>query len=98
VQIQALIRASDPIFETMNAFGGHYYEEKFWIGTLQAVGRHFGHDVAVEKRRVCVDKRRQWRHWRNVWHNAAIRTGLYLLAAPFRWLAKPFRKTPAPSA
>jgi hypothetical protein len=33
-----------------------------------------------------VDPRVQWSEAKNVWHNAAIRTGLYLMAAPLRWV------------
>jgi hypothetical protein len=28
----------------------------------------------------------------NVWHNAAVRTGLYMLGAPFRWVAGLFKQ------
>ena len=31
---------------------------------------------------VCVDKKRQWSRWRNVWHSSAIRSTLYMLGAP----------------
>jgi hypothetical protein len=39
-----------------------------------------------------VDKKRQWSHFRNVRKNAAIRSTLYGLGAPFRLAAKPFRR------
>jgi hypothetical protein len=38
----------------------------------------------VDTRSVCIDSRRQWRNARNIWHNAAVRTMLQTLAAPFR--------------
>jgi hypothetical protein len=38
----------------------------------------------VDTQVVCVDRRRQWSNWRNVWHSAAIRSALYTLAAPAR--------------
>jgi hypothetical protein len=40
----------------------------------------------VETKVVCVDPRRQWRHYKNVRHNALIRSALHLLTAPLRWL------------
>ena len=33
---------------------------------------------------VCVDKRRQWSKAGNIWHNAGIRSALYLITTPFR--------------
>jgi hypothetical protein len=37
---------------------------------------------------VCIDKKRQWRHARNIWHSAAIRSALYVLSAPVRFLKR----------
>ncbi|MGH8931866.1 MAG: hypothetical protein ACRDZO_14890 [Egibacteraceae bacterium] len=88
-QIQALVRASDPIYELGMPVVGHRAEDAFWTSTLQSVAAHFGaQGNPVELRRVCVDSKRQWRHWKNVWHNAAVRSGLYLLATPARRLRK----------
>jgi hypothetical protein len=39
---------------------------------------------------VCVDKKRQWSKWRNVWHSAAIRSTVYTLGAPVRWARRQF--------
>ena len=36
----------------------------------------------VDTQVVCVDKKRQWSKWRNVWHSSAIRSTLYMLGAP----------------
>jgi hypothetical protein len=85
-QAQVLMRASDPIFELGLALGGHHQEDLFWARTLQAVAASFGHDVDVETHVVCVDKRRQWSRWTNVWHSTAIRSTGYMLAAPWRGL------------
>lgn len=92
VRIQALIRASDPIYELGMPLLGHRMEDWFWGGTLKALAAHFDAEGSVELRRVCVDKKRQWRRWRNVWHNAAVRSALYLAATPFRLIARPFRR------
>jgi hypothetical protein len=40
-----------------------------------------------------VDKHVQWREARNIWMNSAVRTMLYVLAAPVRWLTR--RRAPA---
>ena len=41
---------------------------------------------------VCVDNRRQWSRWRNVWHSSAIRSTLYMLGAPGRALRRLFKR------
>jgi len=83
-QAQVLMRASDPIFELGLTLGGHRQEDRFWQQTLTALARHFGCDADVDVRVVCVDRRRQWARWRNVWHSSAIRSTLYTLDAPRR--------------
>jgi hypothetical protein len=85
-QAQVLMRASDPIFELGLALGGHHQEDLFWTQTLRAVAASFGQDVDVAAHVVCVDKRRQWSRWTNVWHSTAIRSTGYMLAAPWRGL------------
>ena len=92
-QAQVLMRSDDPIYEMGLALGGHAKEDKFWVETLTNVAAHFGvEDAQVDTQAVCVDKKRQWRNAKNVWHNSAIRSGMYATGAPFRALAKPFKK------
>ncbi|HEV2723499.1 MAG TPA: hypothetical protein VGV10_02615 [Thermoleophilaceae bacterium] len=83
-QAQVLMRASDPIFEMGLALGGHGQEDRFWQHTLTAVAAHFNHEGEVDTKVVCVDKRRQWSKWRNVWQSSALRSTLYTLGAPGR--------------
>jgi hypothetical protein len=97
VQAQVLLRANDPVYEAALAFGGHRKEDLFWQQTLAAVARRFGvGDPEVATTVVCVDRRRQWAHAGNVWHNAAIRSGLWVAGSPLRLAARPFRRPPAP--
>ena len=92
-QVQVLIRASDPLYELGLTFGGHRQEDKFWAATLTNLAKHFGVDEPyVETTMLCVDKKRQWRNAGNVRHNAMIRSALYGMTAPFRLLARPFRR------
>ena len=83
-QAQVLMRASDPIFELGLTMGGHKQEDRFWQHTLTALATHLGHDVPVETQVVCVDGKRQWSRWRNVWHSSAIRSTIYTMGAPGR--------------
>ena len=76
-QAQVLMRASDPIYELGLTLGGHRQEDRFWAHTLTRLAAHFGHDAEVDVQLVCVDRRRQWGRWRNVWQSAAIRSSLY---------------------
>ena len=87
-QAQVLMRASDPLFEVGLTLGGHRQEDRFWEQTLTRLAAHFDHPASVQTSVVCVDGRRQWSKWRNVWHSAAIRSGLYMLGAPGRGLKR----------
>ena len=84
-QAQVLMRASDPIFELGLMLGGHRQEDKFWSQHAgQPGGATSATDAEVDTEVVCVDKRRQWSRWTNVWHSSAIRSTIYTLGAPWR--------------
>ena len=90
-QAQVLMRASDPIFELGLTLGGHAQEDRFWKATLTALASSFGEaDPSVDTQVVCVDRRRQWSKWRNVWHSSAIRSTLYTMGAPVRGVKRLF--------
>ena len=89
---QVLMRASDPIYEVGLTLGGHRQEDVFWQHTLTQLAAHFGESGEVDTQVVCVDRRRQWSKWRNVWHSAAIRSTLYTLAAPARLVKRLVRR------
>jgi hypothetical protein len=94
-QAQVLMRASDPIFEMGLTMGGHKQEDRFWEHTLTALAAHFGHEAEVDTRVVCVDKRRQWSRWRNVWHSSAIRSTIYTAGTPGRALTRRLKRSRA---
>jgi hypothetical protein len=92
-QAQVLLRAGDPFYELGFTLGGAKQEDKFWQHTLGQLAAHFGEeDAEVDTQVVCVDKRRQWRHWKNVWHSAAIRSSIYTMGAPVRGIKKLFKR------
>jgi hypothetical protein len=91
-QAQVLMRASDPIFEMGLTMGGHKQEDRFWQHTLTQLAGHFDQEAEVDTQVVCVDKKRQWSKWRNVWHSSAIRSTLYTLGAPGRVLKRLFSR------
>lgn len=87
VQIQALIRASDPVYELGFRLGfGHKIEDRFWQKTLEKLAAQFGSKNAVQQNNRLIDPRIQWKLAKNLWYNAAIRTTFYLLLTPLRWL------------
>jgi hypothetical protein len=78
-QIQALIRANDPIYELGCRVGVvHKTEDDFWHATLRSLAARFGVNGQPQQRNVLVDSRVQWSQMKNVWHNSAIRTAFYL--------------------
>ncbi|MQA99104.1 MAG: hypothetical protein GEU78_02220 [Actinobacteria bacterium] len=98
VQIQPLFRSGDPIYEMGMPIMSRM-EDRFWAQTLRNVAAHFGvEDVEVTQTKVCIDKKRNWAAVKNVRHNSLIRSILYLVATPFRWIARPFKKDADPDA
>src|SRR4051794_15577592 len=99
-QAQVLMRASDPIFELGLTMGGHKQEDRFWQYTLTQLAAHFGLASPVSTQVVCVDKKRQWSRWTNVWRSSAIGSALYTAGAPRRtikrWTSRNGDMTAAP--
>lgn len=82
-QVHELTRASDPFWELamMVPVLGERMQNEIWRSTLRNLAQHFGVETEVSSRIVVVDERRQWRNAKNIWHNAAIRSGI---SAPAR--------------
>ena len=90
VQIQVLMRASDPIYEFgLRFMGGHKQEDNFWKHTLGQVAVYFTYAAATaEVQTVCVDKKLQWSEAKNIWHNSTVLTTLHTLRTPSLWFRK----------
>lgn len=92
-QIQALIRANDPLYEIGARLGVvHQMEDEHWHTVLKNLAFHFGVRGEATQKNQLVDPRLQWSQAGNIRHNAAISTGIYLALSPFRWLAGLFRR------
>lgn len=93
-QIQALVRASDPLYELTLRLGfGHKMEDDFWKQTLRNLAVYFKSPSSEpDLKRVLVDQRLQWSEAKNIWQNAAIRTTFYTLGAPLRWFGRILKK------
>ena len=86
-QVQSIDRATDPIYELGDIFmGGARREEENWLYVLTSLAAHFGVHGQVQMHKTCLDPRRQWSEAKNVWYNAGLRTMLYKMATPLRWV------------
>jgi hypothetical protein len=70
--------------------GGEAAEDKVWFGALESLAANWGIIGQVQFQKSLIDPKIQWSQWTNIWRNAAIRTTLYVIAAPFRWALRPF--------
>jgi len=86
--VEAVFRASDPLYEIGLALGGHWYENRFWKATLVALARHFEVDSHPEMAMECIDTQRKWRNATNIIHNALLHTVAYLVARYIRRLVQ----------
>jgi hypothetical protein len=92
-QIQSMERSTDPIFELGNILmGGARRQEENWVYVLTSLAARFGIKGQVQMHRELIDPRWQWSEARNVWQNAGVRTVLYKMAAPLRWVRRLFTK------
>jgi hypothetical protein len=90
-QVQVLLRANDPLYEIGMPIVVQRREDRFWQQTLFNLAKHLGvAEPQVTTAAICVDRKRQWSHARNVWHNAGVRTAIYTFGAPLRV----FRRAP----
>ena len=85
-QIQLLVRCNDPIYEIGFRLGATYSENRFWRYILRSLAAHYDVSEPVQTRIVCLDRKVQWSQFWNVWQNASIRTVLYRMATPLRWV------------
>lgn len=95
-QVQLLVRASDPLWEIVMRLFGYRVEDIFWIHTLKSLAAHFGVDGQVQIHATCMDAKLQWAQAKNIWHNAAIRTAIYVAIAPLRRTGQLFKRVPSP--
>jgi len=83
-QIRMLLRPSDPLWEAgwpMLQRG----EDAFWLGTLRNLATDHGvPDAVIESETVCLDRKRIWKNWSNIWNNAGVGTAWHKVTTPFR--------------
>ncbi|HTY72127.1 MAG TPA: hypothetical protein VMI11_06840 [Actinomycetes bacterium] len=88
VSIRILIRTNDPLYE-LGWPVMRRKEDQFWVATLKNLAAHHGvPDAEVSEYTVCVDRKRLWGNWRNVRHNAGMRSAAHTATAPLRALRR----------
>ncbi|HUY75801.1 MAG TPA: DUF1990 family protein [Ktedonobacterales bacterium] len=92
-RVQTLSRANDPIYEMGFRMLGTKAQDAIWQHVLTSLARYYGAETPVETKHECVDANVQWRYVTNVWENAAIRSQVYRLTTPLRWM----RRAPRPA-
>jgi hypothetical protein len=82
LQIQPLLRANDPLWEIAMKVYGFHKEDEFWLTTLRKLAAHFRvYDQEPTMTATLIDSKRQWSQAKNIWHNAALRSGLHMITA-----------------
>ncbi len=75
IQTQALVSPGDPLFELAFLLGfGQRGEDAFWHAALVNAARLFGVQASVQQENLTISTKLQWRCFRNIWYNAAIRS------------------------
>jgi hypothetical protein len=88
-QAQALERTSDPLIELSYMFGANRANDRFWEATLENLARSVGVAApVVSSQKIVVDRRRQWRHVRNIRFSPVVSMTITTLTAPARWLRR----------
>jgi hypothetical protein len=88
-QVQALERTSDPLIELSYVFGANRSNDRFWERTLENLARSLGViEPVVVTKKLCVDRRRQWRYVRNMRFSPAVSMARGTVTAPARWLRR----------
>ncbi|RPI21985.1 MAG: hypothetical protein EHM57_05900 [Actinobacteria bacterium] len=74
-QVALLIRNNDPIYELGFKLYTSRLEDRMWQHTLRSLAGAYGvEDADVETEVVCIDPKRQWDRFGNIYKNSALRT------------------------
>lgn len=88
IQIQALIRPNDPLYELSFLLGfGPKAEDDFWVATLENLSKNFKLKGSIKKNVELIDNRILWHNFINIKYNAGIGSMLFLLLSPIRSFA-----------
>ncbi len=87
LQIQGLVRASDPFYEIAYAIAGQAFQEKIWLNVLTQMAKHLEIEDNGQMVKYKPAGNWQWGKAGNIWYNAQLR-GLPLNITKFVPLSK----------
>jgi anti-anti-sigma factor len=74
VQIQGLVRSSDPFFEVAFSIAGSKFQETIWKHVLASLAKYLGVEENVEMKKYRPATDLQWSKACNIWYNSQIRS------------------------
>jgi anti-anti-sigma factor len=74
VQIQGLVRSSDPFFEVAFTLAGSKFQETIWKHVLSSLARYLGAEDNVQMKKYRPSPDLQWGKFRNIWYNSQLRS------------------------
>jgi anti-anti-sigma regulatory factor len=74
VQIQGLVRASDPFFEIAFRIAGSKFQETIWKHVLSSLAKYLGVEENVQMKKYRPASDLQWSKSGNIWYNSQIRS------------------------
>jgi anti-anti-sigma factor len=74
VQIQGLVRASDPFFEVAFLIAGSKFQETIWKHVLSSLAKYLGVEENVQMKKYRPATNMQWSKVGNIWFNSQIRS------------------------
>jgi anti-anti-sigma factor len=74
VQIQGLVRSSDPFFEVAFSIAGSKFQETIWKHVLSSLAKYLGVEENVQMKKYRPASDLQWSKAGNIWYNAQIRS------------------------
>ncbi|MDX1437673.1 MAG: hypothetical protein R3335_12720 [Anaerolineales bacterium] len=87
--VQEQSRASDPFYEFFfRVLGSSNQQDKIWEHVLTSLAADYGVSSEVTLEKTLLDPSVRWSGAKNIWNNAGIRTIVYVLAAPIRWIRR----------
>jgi anti-anti-sigma factor len=92
VQVQGLARAGDPLYEAAFRLAGSKIQIRIWTYLLESLARHLGVEPRVEVKAEVLDGSVRWSQVGNLWHNAQVRTLLYVALSPLRRISRMFKR------
>jgi anti-anti-sigma factor len=74
IQIQGLVRASDPFFEAAFIIAGSRFQESIWKHVLSSLAKYLDAEDNVQMKKYSPATDLQWSKSGNIWYNSQLRS------------------------